>query len=92
VRLSRRGQWNDVIYAALGKQPHRCRGCHARFYAPESPTAAPASANGASQNREPKRRGRSKRLKRRFIEAAVFSVLLIIFLFVLNYLTRPPAS
>jgi hypothetical protein len=93
ARPSRHSKWKDIFHTPLGQQAHRCRSCHARFYAPKPPqstAAAPssASADETSRKRHHKSRGGSRRRRRHLIEAGVFALMMIIFIFCLLFITR----
>jgi len=82
VRASRERGWNDAFHWILGRRATRCRQCRRRFYTLLSD--APALRG----QQKPRGTPRSKNVRRRLIEVAIFGLLLIIFLFFLRYLTR----
>jgi len=95
ARRSRHSKWKDVFHSPLGQQAYRCRSCHARFYAPkpaEPPAAASASTSDTSQKRHHKSKSRSKSRRRHLVEAGVFALMMIIFIFCLLFITRQRTS
>jgi hypothetical protein len=97
VRVSQRTQWNDFFQHLLGCQAYRCRKCRLRFYAPGF-AALTASAAGSPSSLHrghvaPSVRNR-RRLIRRLIAVAIFTLMFVIFWFYLRYLTtdRVPAD
>ncbi len=82
--------WYDRFFSPLHREPYRCRKCRCRFYG-SAAAAVPDAASKRSHKRENKRGKR--RLRHWMVEAAIFTVLLLLFIVFLKYLTRePPAS
>jgi hypothetical protein len=90
VRTSQQNRWTDVFQRLIGCQAYRCRKCRIRFYAPGSAElAVGATASGKSipgSQLVSSTRSR-KRLIRRLLAIAVFTVMFVIFWFYLRYLT-----
>lgn len=80
-RPSERRLWSDVPRRILGLDPWRCHKCSKRFH---------ARSTGAGRRHKPRAVIHARRRRRRLIEVAVFSLLLIIFLLFLRYMTREP--
>jgi hypothetical protein len=93
VRRSRRFKPLDALWFAAGRKPYRCRDCRTRFYRTDS---AAVSRSSRRQARSEKRRAVhfSTRLRRKVLQAAVFLLMLLIFLVFLRYITqeRYPSS
>jgi hypothetical protein len=91
MRRSRHKKWTDVLHALVGKRAFRCRGCRARFYEHAPPNARNLNLRARLRNHREEKRGPSA-LRYRLFEAAVFALLLGLFLAVLHFLTResPP--
>ena len=85
VRPSHQSERNDADYALLGQSAYRCRDCRNRFYAP-----AANHWKGGKKSRLHHRSFRSKlkRCKRALINAAVFLVILGLFLLCLIYMSK----
>jgi hypothetical protein len=90
VRASQQNRWSDAFQRLIGCQAYRCRKCRLRFYAPElsevtvGVTTSPGSIHRSQLVTNP---GSRKRLVRRLLAIAVFTVMFIIFWFYLKYLT-----
>jgi hypothetical protein len=75
VRRSHRNRWLFVFDWLTGHQVFRCRACRRRFH-----------RFGVRSDR--KNRRKDQRLRRWIIEAAIFVIMLVLFLAFLRYLTR----
>ena len=93
VRLSTEHSLSDAFHSLMGHWAWRCRQCRRRFHAGESPSANQAARrNAPPRHRKQRAIIRSRHRRRRVIEVAIFSLLLIIFLLFLRYLTREPPT
>jgi hypothetical protein len=92
----RHHRWKDLLPLLHGRHAYRCRACRRRFYgangsAESSEQLARALKNGDSHAGVKKRR--SKRVRPWILQAAVFAVMLLLFLVFLRYMVREqPAS
>jgi hypothetical protein len=75
VRRSHHNRWLFVFNWLTGRGAFRCRACHHRFH-----------RFGARSDRKGRRN--DKRMRRWIIEAAIFVLMLVLFLAFLRYLTR----
>lgn len=85
VRPSRQKERGDSERSARGEQPYRCRGCGSRFY-----VFAPAVVEPGSRSRSSTRRLRDlwKHKRGTVLQAALFILMLVLFLFCLRYLSH----
>jgi hypothetical protein len=90
IRPSEHSYWSDTLQNVLGRKPYRCRKCRHRFYSSEAP---PPAVEGSKRSGRPQldprdeAKRRRKRLLRGLIAVAIFAVMFLIFLMILNYLT-----
>ena len=89
VRRSKHTKWIDYLRLLLRQRALRCRTCSARFYARSGPAIAAVRISERSRKVDA-RRGR-KHVRRWFVEAIIFAILLLLFWIFLNHLTREPA-
>ncbi len=87
--MSTETHWCDALQRIRGRQPYRCRKCRYRFYA-----SLLAEINGRIGPSNSTHRGASltrarnrRRLVRRLITIAIFTVMFIIFWLYLRYIT-----
>lgn len=88
LRASRRKRWRDLLHAPFGRTAVRCRACGNRFYA-----SGPGLPNGIRKHgrNHGVKRG-TRRIRPWMWELALYTLLLLLFLFFLRYLTSEPAA
>lgn len=87
VRRSHHHKTRDLLESPFGRIAYRCRKCRNRFYADNDGT--PVQHRPRSRNSGPKRG--TRRLRRWMVEAAIFAIMLLLFLVFLRYVTREPS-